>query len=456
MWKRKSGRNQLAKQALAVCSVLQLLWTPCAVMAAGQTYNATTDGANMVIFEKYLIMDQEANVPNVTFQYTIRGGNAKDGNVDQQTMEIYAGNDSAKTNGRLPVIAPDQAAFHTGDVTYNQVQASSSNLQAQHSDGEGHAVMDHLTLESGKKYARKEVMIDFSQVQYLEPGIYRYIVEETPSTEYYHTHGITDDTDRDRVLDVYVIDNGTDASGKPKLKIQGYVLHNMANDAAVLSSGISQQETKANGYLNDYRTWNLTISKKVDGNQASRDEYFAFTVRISDAIPGTKYNITGTFDQTTHVTAINREAHTNPTELIIPGTGTTPSELTQIFWLQHNQNIVINGLAENTHYQVYEDAATLNREGYTPSAVITGDTKTGNNEANTIEMTSLAATGTKTMVEDTGIRNDSEVAYKNIRRGTIPTGIFLTAAPFVSVTVMGGIGAAVVAVRKKKREGSVV
>lgn len=444
----------IKKLMMGVLFSMQLLHPSAAVFGAGQTYQAVTGGKDLIMFEKYLTMDAEANVPNVSFQYSIRSGTARPADLDRQILEIYAGDDRAKTNGESPVIEPNQAVFQTGDTTYSSIQPSSPNLQSRHLDPQGNPLPDHLTLEDGKKYAKKEIQIDFSAVQYKEPGIYRYIVEEIPSTEYYRTHGITDDTDRIRILDVYVIDDGVDAAGKPKLQIQGYVLHNLEEDTVILEDGSSQTAAKPNGFSNDYTTWNLTISKRVDGNQASRDEYFAFTVHISDAIPGTKYEITGNYDQRTNLTAINTEQHTNPTELVIPGTGTEPSEVTEVFWLQHGQQITINGLAQNTGYQVYEDAAVLNREGYTPSATITGDTRTGENEAHAISMTELSSSGIKTMIEDTGICNDTEVAYQNKRKGVIPTGVALMAAPFMIVTLLGGVGILSVVFSRKRREGN--
>lgn len=444
-------RNETKKTAprigaMAMVAMMMLsMGTPA--LAAGRTYNATTDGANVVVFEKYLTMDKEANVPNLSFNYTIAAGTAQNANVDNTTMQIYAGNDANKTNGKMPTIAADQAKFQVGDTTYDTVQDSPATLQSQHEDGSGNALKDNLTLEAGKKYARKDVKIDFSQVQFKEPGIYRYVVTETASSANLKDHGITDDTDTTRILDVYVVDNGVSA-GKPQLKIEGYVLHNTEANAAVLANGSSQQDTKADGFWNDYETENLTLSKAVDGNQASRDEYFEFTVKISDAIPGTKYDVTGDFDTATQVTAINTESKTNPTSLIVGADGT----VTQTFWLQHNQNIVINGLAKNTQYDINENPETLNNEGYTPSATVTGDTKTGANEANNIAMEPLASATNKTLVQDTGIQADTTVAYTNTKKGVIPTGVIMTVAPFAAVTLLGGFGAASVVMKKKKRE----
>ena len=427
----KAGAMAMAAMMIMSCGV--------PAMAAGQTYTSVS-GTNAVIFEKYLTMNKEANVPNVTFNYTIAAGAAQSANTANQTMQVFAGNDANKVVG-APTIAADQAKFQVGDTTYDSVQDSSSAMQAQHTDGTN-PLKDNLTLAANKKYARKDVKVDFSGVQFKEPGIYRYVVTETASDSNLTGHGITDDADNTRVLDVYVVDSTT-GTGAPTLTIQGYVLHNTADNAVVNADGSSQQDTKANGFLNDYETENLTLSKTVEGNQASRDEYFEFTVKISDAVAGTKYNVTGDFDPTTQVNAINTEAKTNPAEIVVGSDGT----VTQTFWLQHNQNIVINGLAKNTQYDINENMTTLGDEGYTPTAAVTGDTKTGANEANNIAMAASTS-----LVQDTAIQADTTVAYTNTKRGVIPTGVVMAVAPFAVVTLLGGAGAASIVMKKRKKE----
>ena len=49
--------------------------------------------------------------------------------------------------------------------------------------------------------------------------------------------------------------------------------------------------TKDKGFTNEYATQDLTFSKTVTGNQGSREKYFQFTVKISNAVAGTKYDV---------------------------------------------------------------------------------------------------------------------------------------------------------------------
>ena len=46
--------------------------------------------------------------------------------------------------------------------------------------------------------------------------------------------------------------------------------------------------TKDKGFTNEYATQDLTFSKTVTGNQGSREKYSQFTVKISNAVAGTK------------------------------------------------------------------------------------------------------------------------------------------------------------------------
>ena len=89
--------------------------------------------------------------------------------------------------------------------------------------------------------------------------------------------GVTNDKSATRTLDVYVIDkNGT-------LEVSSYVLHTGIDAPAAgtdkgsadVSNTGDKLGYKSAGYTNTYDTSNLTFSKTVSGNQASRDKYFA-------------------------------------------------------------------------------------------------------------------------------------------------------------------------------------
>lgn len=351
-------------------------------------------------------MDTEANVPNVTFNFSITPGNAKNSD-GSSTLKIFAGNDANAVTGTPEISNQGNVSFKQGDTTYNSVQTQPDSVTVQNEDTKGTKNQDKLTLGTGKKYARKDVSIDFSNVSFKQPGVYRYIITESAST----AQGITNDADNTRVLDVYVVDDPND--NQNVLSIAGYVLHNNENDSVVNRDGKHVESNKSTGFTNDYTTYNLTLKKGVYGDKGSRDEYFKFTVKISNAIAGTVYNLDlSNADATTKVNGINSTTHTNPASLTVSSDGT----ITQDYWLQNGQSIVIQGLAKNTKYEISEDAETINNEGYTVSArIIEGENKAGN-----VRDTKFRKAASEYKVTDDQITGDSSVGFSNTK-GFVPT-----------------------------------
>lgn len=406
--------------------------------AEGVKYTELTGGK--VAVEKYLIMDEEASVPNVTFKYSIAPGVAQNSD-GSTTSQVHAG-EAGATIGT--------AVFAEGDQTFTEAQALPNTLGTQHvADAK-----DNVTLDAGQKYARHDVAVDFSAVTFTEPGVYRYIITETASDT---SLGIVDDTDSTRVMDVYVED---DATGK--LKISGYVLHNAADNSTVKQDGT--YSNKAEGFVNSYVTHDLTIAQKVNGNQASRDEYFKYSVAITGGIDNTVYEVNlSNADATTKTNKFNTAAHKNAPALRKTATGLEVGKIVDgafvadpslgeveggkaVFYLQNGQDITILGLANNTAYSVVADAVALDHAGYDPSAVITGDTSSAGAD---IEMD--AATYE---VKDDHITADTTVEYSNAKQGVIPTGIMNSVGmgAITSVVAATGIGMYVILSKRKEED----
>ena len=377
-------------------------------------------------------MNSQSKVPNATFTFAIDGNVTALDSDGTSTLHVYAGNDANNVEG-TPTIS--NAVFAPTDTAYDAIQDQPTSVTVRNQDDGKTTNKDLLTLDSGKKYARHDVTVDFSGVQYKEPGVYRYLITEQATTN----QGITNDADATRVMDVYVVD---DKKNVGTLKVEGYVLQNAEPNGTVKRDGSGVSE-KSKGYTNDYTTHDLTISKTVSGNQASRDEYFKMTVKISKAVAGTVYDVDlSKADATTKTNGINTTAYTNPAKLTVGDDGT----ITQDFWLQNGQSIKIQGLADKTAYDINEDADLMNKEGYDPAAKITGDTKTGEGEG-----TDIAMNATTYVVADDGITADTTVAYTNTKEGNVPTGIIMSVAPYAAIVLLGGAGATIV-MRKKKEE----
>lgn len=403
--------------AIALASVMTMsMGTP--VFAVRDTrpdgYSTEIGGTKTTTFDKYLVMDKQAEVPNASFKYAVTAGTAKAYDVAGKKFAVLAGVDADKvTMAGVGTETANTITYKQGDATLNDVNALVKNYD-----------------NSFDKYAKKTATLDFSACGFTEPGIYRYIVTESGTNQ-----AVTNDADATRVVDVYV--NDASGEGENKLEIAGYVLHSNADDAPDVSLGENNGSTgsyvgtKSQGFTNSYDTSDITISKAVSGNQASRDKYFEFTVKITDAVPGTVYDVDlSDADVTTKTNAATitaNEGKTNPATLTVGADGT----VTQKFYLAHDQRIVIQGVAKDSKYKVTENA-----EDYKSTPADAIDNTEGRGDA----------------TSGTVASEDIRTGYLNTRNGTIPTGVIMTVAPFAAVTLLGGAGAVTMIMKKKKSE----
>ena len=434
----------LAAAALAVSPVCR---------AAAVTYSTTkADGVNSTVLNKYLVMDAAANVPNAEFTFTVAPGAAVAADTANGKLAVLAGVGSpALTNGTLTFSSGDTATAEADKGTDTPVFRTAEDT-------------------ADEKYVKKQLTLDFSSVAFTEPGVYRYIITEGGTNQ-----GITNGYsggELTRTLDVYVYDAGTtDTEGKPQLMISGYVMYEGTVTAAPNADKAADKEetdkpngaevtgaAKNNSITNLYDSCDLTFSKTVTGNQGSKDKYFAFTVKIENAVAGSVFDVS--YSDADAEIAANPNAATTcisaavsqPAKLYMTADGISAAsetnagvtEKTFTFYLQHGQSIEILGLAKGTKYTVTEAP-----EDYTPSAVITGDTKTGDasSEGTAIALADNAMT-------DDYIQDDTVIDFTNNRQGVIPTGILSTLAGSLCLAAVGiaGIAGGAYYVKKKKSE----
>lgn len=447
------NRKRLAAGVASLAMTASLaLALPMGASAAGTNYD-TVKGEG-TSFDKYLVMNEGSNVPNVSFEYTVSAGAARTFDADEKTIEVYAGPTPEKIafsgTGISDTTTTDQKfeiSFAQGDDTVLCANKGTSDYVK--------------SLESGEKYAKKTATLSFENVEFDEPGIYRYVITETQGT----AQGITYDADSTRILDVYVEDvtptTGENA-GKKTLKVNNYILHatdstitidetTYGSDGEVISGKTTQNpgdetsDYKSQGFTNEYSSYDLTFSKTVTGNQGSKDKYFAFTLNIENAAAGTVYTVSYEDDSNDNTTDGNADvsisANPNKATTCISSDVTQPAELTvgsdgtvsQVFYLQHGQKIAVRGLAKGTKYTITE-----NPEGYSPSATANGeDKKTGDAVAEGTDIT----LNSDNAISDDFIQGDAVIDFTNNRHGLIPTGVLLSvAAPaIVGMAVLGGI-----------------
>ena len=211
-------KEKVLRQVFTVFAVIVAAFAMCASVATPAFAANTPVSGGTTTFNKYLVMDADANVPNVTFGFAIKAGAAQE--ASGGSPAIYAG---VTPN----LIAVSDASFTTGDST---TPGTPSNTE-----------------DSTQKYATKSVTVNLQGVTFNKPGIYRYVITETATSQ----DGITNDTNTTRTLDVHV---AYAAGSETELKVTSYALH-PSDDSS----------KKANGFTNTYATHNLTLEKQVTG-----------------------------------------------------------------------------------------------------------------------------------------------------------------------------------------------
>lgn len=339
-------------------------------------------------FEKYFVMDKDIQVPNATFKFIVTAGTAVAG--DATHSKILAGVGT-------PTIA---------DVTFSATDTTSvvkTGKIGEHGDN----------LPANKQYAKKTATIDFSSCNFTEPGVYRYVVTETGTNT-----GVTNDTVKTRVMDVFVIDNNG------SLEVSSYVMHKTADGIELKDTDAAYElADKSDGFVNTYTSADLIFGKEVTGNQGNKNKDFTFTLKITGASAGTKYTV--------DYASAREDAQDTPdtgTKTVIETD--TSGNATRKFKLKDGEYITVKGLAKGVKYELTEDA-----DGYTSTEGITEE----------VNGTTAYADPTAGTFGEASIKT----GFTNSKSGVIPTGILLETAPYVAVVLAGG-GTAFLVSRKKK------
>lgn len=323
------------------------------VTAKGSSGNYTQplDTTNAYInLYKHLIMDEYATVPSTAFNFAITNGAATD--------DIKAGFDANKV-----VINNSSDVLFTKDATTKTDTTGAPEVAAK--------------IEDEEKFASVGFTLDFSAIEFTEPGIYRYELNETNTG----VDGVTYDTTT-RYVDVYVENNAT----LDGLKVANVIMHTADG------SGKNQ------GFVNKYDTYDLDLQKLLDGNYANMNEEFEFTIEIDTTdtiVADTSYTITT--DSGVSVNNIVTNA----------GIGSTTIKLS------HKDKVYLHALPYGTKVTITEES-----KNYDVSYTINGEDRVGNSLVEYV------------MTEDTS------VVFTNTKTGIVPTGVFLSNG-MMTLTIVG-------------------
>lgn len=227
-------------------------------------------------------------------------------------------------------------------------------------------------------------------------GVFKYLVKANPADNEKSGHKSV--TLSDTEYELYV---AVEFEGENKV-VKSY---------AFRKPGAENEEGKVDApvFEHTYSPNPLTISKNVRGNQGNKRQEFTFTVTVDKPV-GQTFTTEGKDVTVTEATEGNKVTYT--------------------FKLSDSESLTINGLTSDDVYKVKEDAA-----GYVASYKKDGgDAVDG---AETPEINAIDG-------------QDETVAFTNTKDGTVPTGILMTAAPYVAVVGLGGAFAGMFFRRKRE------
>ena len=287
--------------AMLLAFVLLLGTTAITASAAETTYNPIGGSATLV---KNLVVDSDANIPDITFSYTIRRDTPKDATAT--TIEIL---ESPLGGGNIGT-----AVFSNAD-TANTIIGLPTDA-------------DPSNPTAGKKYVQKSVSITFPVGTFTKPGVYRFVINETNNA----LPGVTYDSNLTRYLDVFVVaDNNV-------LSVDSYVPRDAATDIGTNGKYVENPGVKSSGYTNSVTQYDFDFSKTIAGNQGDKNKRFHFTLTITGANPGT-YPI------------IAHDVTDNPTSITIGANGTA----TRVYSLTDGSTVKVIGLNQGAVCTVTED-----------------------------------------------------------------------------------------------------
>lgn len=308
------------------------------------------NGGQLTITKDFGLTDGVLS-PNTTFTFQVSQGNPTTSSEEKDGLHVYAGKLDGLTN--------------TATVTY----ANNSTIT------------DKI----------KTANINFSEVTYDKPGIYRYTITERQES----VPGVTYDK-KEYTVDVYVLaqDDGT--------YTPQYIVSNVNGDP-------SKKPVK---FDNTIQTTSLRVTKKVTGNAGDRNKDFTFSIKLEDK-SGKHHYQSGKVLMT-----ITKKAKTQ--ERVEVDLGTAKS-----FKLKDGESATIDKLPQGIQYVVNE----TEDDGYTQTATINKDT---------------SSTATETYNLGTDVTSDAtadEIVVTGTKNSTTPTGVAMTIAPYVGLTILalGGV-----------------
>ena len=354
-----------------------------AFAAEGEQNNVNIAEANMAVLKKAIAVtnyDGYAYEPTITYTYTLANGTA-DGTVTNATDDLTV----AYKAGDIKCLADGENAVKTAEF-------NSSNA---------------VTEETSSR----DLTWTFAPEKFDAAGVYRYTITETETTVNPAEIGIVRDEayDPEKYLDVYV------RNGDTGLEIYGMVV--VDDEADAVNEGSAKSEGwNTNEDLEEYKTYNMTVTKQITGAGADMTAKFPFTVSLEGEMGSANIATEGTGE------AISEFGLNEDGSATVTGT------------LGHEASLTIKGLPITVGFSIKETNNT--RETYKATAAAV------NVEDSTLaEEADLEGDGHEVVVlTDGAIAKASgaiDITVTNDLAAISPTGVVLRYAPYLLILAAG-------------------
>jgi hypothetical protein len=330
-----------------------------------------------------------SNGPGITFSYTVA------------PASVTAGQYTVKdADGHITSVNPGPAAGLSLDASTLTFGANET-----------------FTTSAAGVEATKNLSLSVDTSAFTKPGVYRYVITDTTAKADLFAAGITrdDNYQTTRYIDVFITRDSND-----DFVVAGYALKTTndstdgsANPATPKDPGFVSSSDVEDGTPADtdrYETYNVTITKEVDGAMGDVEHEFPFAITVS-----------------------------NQSKPFLAGEGTTASTSNTSLsaTLKHGDTYTIQGLSPKATFSVVETNDTTDLYTVTVAGSSSAISVTENAQAKTYAIAAGAVStydtdNSASSVNELGDEtNYSAVTYTNTLDEVSPTGLVLRYGPFM-------------------------
>lgn len=464
----KKTIKKISALALALALVLAL---SSAAYATSVTIDddgvlGAADGANLdsslVLLKELVLYNTDGKaiyLPDVDYSYSIAPVGETAGVALGITNQDSDGNTGAVYAGLTTHNAA--VSFRHDETAYSDSALSSEITQPFAAASTGTSVYQGFT-------------VDFSSEGFTHPGIYRYVITESEGTSTRASAGVVTGTDSSntRYLDVYVRGNETYTASDtiPEGKaigdyknyaIYGYVCFTTAANTAIDAydeigdgSGVTNLETvkKTSGFTHSgsdlasvadqYKTYNLEVSKAITGTFAESGHKFPFDIDLGSTLTGANIKLNAADTTADIVSGITSNVATLGTTLSI-NAKLSDGKVVKLYGIPDETALTVNVKETNDTYDVYTATATVNSDS---ASLYASD---GTTAVSALSRNDTAQIGAHTVAAN--MLTDQAVAFTNALTEISPTGLVLRYGPYALILAFGVV-ILLIARRRKEEE----